>query len=78
MVSITVGNNTSREKVIVDENTTTPRQVLESKEIEYGRATVHMDGCSLKPGDMDKTFADLGVTQQAYLLAVIKADNASK
>ena len=77
MVEITVGTNTSRNKVVVDPDTSTPRQVLESNDVEYGSANVHMDGCSLKPGDMDKTFTLLGITEKAYLLAVVKADNAA-
>jgi hypothetical protein len=76
MIQVTVGNNLNRQKVVVDENTATPRKVLEENEIEYAAATIHMDGCSLKPGDLDKTFADLGVTTQTYLLAVVKTENA--
>ncbi|MBQ3022909.1 MAG: hypothetical protein IJD91_06285 [Clostridia bacterium] len=75
MIKVTVGNNVKRESVIVDENTTL-RTVLEDNGIDYTSGTMHLDGSSLKPGEIDKTFADLGITEKCYLLNVVKADNA--
>ncbi len=75
MIRVTVGTNTSRKNVIVDENTTL-RKVLEDNEIDYSRANVNLDGASLNPGDMDKTFATLGITETCFLIASIKQDNA--
>ena len=75
MIKVTVGNNVKRESVIVDENTTL-RAVLEDNGIDYTLGTMHLDGSSLKPGELDKTFADLGITEKCYLLNVVKADNA--
>lgn len=75
MIKVTVGNNVKRESVIVDENTTL-RAVLEDNGIDYTSGTMHLDGSSLKPGELDKTFADLGITEKCYLLNVVKADNA--
>ena len=75
MVRVTVGTNTSRKNVIVDENTTL-RKVLEDNQIDYSRANVNLDGASLNPGDMDKTFATLGITETCFLIASIKQDNA--
>lgn len=75
MIKVTVGNNVNRESVIVDENTTL-RTVLEDNGIDYTSGTMHLDGSSLKPGEIDKTFADLGITEKCYLLNVVKADNA--
>ena len=75
MIKVTVGNNVKREAVIVDENTTL-RTVLEDNGIDYTSGTMHLDGSSLKPGEIDKTFADLGITEKCYLLNVVKADNA--
>ncbi|MBR2859140.1 MAG: hypothetical protein IKB90_03520 [Alistipes sp.] len=75
MIKVTVGNNVKRESVIVDENTTL-RAVLEDNGIDYTSGTMHLDGSSLKPGEIDKTFADLGITEKCYLLNVVKADNA--
>jgi hypothetical protein len=75
MIRVTVGTNTSRKNVIVDENTTL-RKVLEDNEIDYSRANVNLDGASLNPGDMDKSFATLGITETCFLIASIKQDNA--
>lgn len=75
MIKVVVGNNVKRETVIVDANTTL-RTVLEDNGIDYTSGTMHLDGSSLKPGEIDKTFSDLGITEKCYLLNVVKADNA--
>lgn len=75
MVKVTVGNNIKRNAVIVD-STTTLRSVLKDNGIDYTRGTMHLDGCPLAPGDLDKTFVDLGIGEECWLLNVIKADNA--
>lgn len=75
MIKVTVGNNVKREAVIVDENTTL-RTVLEDNGIDYTSGTMHLDGSSLKIGDLDKTFSDLGIAEKCWLLNVVKADNA--
>lgn len=75
MVKVFVGNNVKRESVIVDGNTTL-RQVLEDAGIDYTRSATHLDGQSLRAGELDKTFNELGVTERCFLLNVAKADNA--
>lgn len=75
MVKVTVGNNVNRKTVIVSENTTL-RQVLEDNNVDYSRGTMHLDGSTLNPGELDKTFAEIGITEKCYLLNVVKADNA--
>ena len=75
MVKVVVGNNVKRETVIVDSSTTL-RTVLEDVGIDYTRGTMHLDGASLNPGDLDKTFAQHGITEKCFLLNVVKADNA--
>lgn len=75
MIKVTVGNNVKRESVIVDSSTTL-RQVLEDAGIDYTRGVMHLDGSSLQPGDLDKTFASFGITDKCFLLNVVKADNA--
>lgn len=76
MIKITVGNNMKRTNKIVDENTTL-RAVLEEADIDYTRGVMHLDGSSLNPGDLDKTFANFGITEKCFLLNVVKADNAA-
>ena len=75
MIKVTVGNNVKRNSVIVDEATTL-RSVLETNEIEYTRGTMHLDGSTLQPGDLDKSFSDMGIREKCFLLNVVKADNA--
>ena len=75
MIKVTIGNNVKRRTVILDENTTL-RQALEDAEIDYSRGTMNLDGSSLYPGDLDKTFADFGIADKCFLLNVVKADNA--
>lgn len=75
MVKVTIGNNLNRETVIIDENTTL-RAALEANDVDYSRGVLHLDGSTLKPGDLDKSFADLGITEKCFLFNVVKADNA--
>lgn len=75
MIKVTVGNNIKRESVIIDEASSL-RSVLESNGIDYTRGTMHLDGSTLQPGDLDKSFADFGIKEKAFLLNVVKADNA--
>lgn len=76
MVQVIVGNNVKRETVVVSPETTL-RKVLEENGIDYARGVMHLDGASLNPGDLDKSFATLGITEKCYLLNVVKADNAA-
>lgn len=55
MIKCTVGNNVRRSSTIVEEQTTL-REVLEANEIDYTRGTMHLDGSTLQPGDLDKSF----------------------
>jgi len=75
MIKVTMGNNVKRSSEILDEHTTL-REALELAEIDYSRGTMNLDGSSLAPGDLDKTFADFGIAEKCFLLNVVKADNA--
>lgn len=77
MIKVTIGNNVKRESVIIDENTTL-RSALEANGVDYTRGVMHLDGSSLNPGDLDKTFASFGITEKCFLLNVVKADNAAR
>lgn len=85
MIKVYVSNNTgSRDYAIIDENTTTPRTVLEEKGVDLSRGTFAMDGASMQPGDMNKTFAALGydgsdpTKNKAFITQISKLDNASR
>lgn len=75
MINVTVGNNTKRERKIVEESTTL-RELLEEAGVDYTRGTTHLDGSTLMPGDLDKSFADLGITSHCFLQNVAKVENA--
>lgn len=76
MIQVTIGNNVARKTVVVSA-TDTLRSVCEANEVDYSRGVMHLDGSSLNPGDLDKSFADFGITEKCFLLNVVKADNAA-
>lgn len=74
MIQVTVGTNTNRKKMVVEANRTL-RSVLEEAELDYSKGTLNMDGATIRPGDLDKTFEELGVTEKCYLVSIVKADS---
>ncbi len=76
MIQVTIGNNLDRKKVLVNPDRTL-RSILEENEFDYSTGNLHLDGSALKPGDLDKTFTELGITGNCYLLSVVKAENAT-
>jgi len=76
MIRVTVGNNVNRTTTPPISANTTLRSVLEDAGIDYSVGVVHLDGTTLQPGDLDKTFADFGITERCYLLRIMKCDNA--
>lgn len=76
MIKVTVGNNVKRETVIVDK-TQTLRKTLEDAGVDYTKGMTTLDGSTLGLGDLDKSFEALGITEKAFLLNVVKADNAA-
>lgn len=76
MIKAIIGNNVSRSQSIIDENLTL-REALEQAGIDYSIGMTSLDGTTLQPGDLDKSFAQFGITEKCYLLNVVKADNAA-
>lgn len=77
MIRVYVGNNLNRTPVDVTSDTTL-RKVLEDANVDYGVGMTSLDGATLKPGDLDKTFEEMGVTgEKCYLLNTAKAVNAA-
>lgn len=80
MINVTIGNNLNRNRYNLDPNTTI-RQALERAGIDYGTGMLSLDGATIGGSDIDKSFAALGYTgepghDKAYLISVVKADNA--
>ena len=76
MIKVFVGNNINRKAVLVDE-TSSLRKVLEDNQIDYSIGITTLDGATLGAGELDKTFAEFGITEQCYLLNTAKAVNAA-
>ena len=77
MINVVIGNNLNRTTAIVNENTTL-RAALESNGVDYSIGMTSLDGSTLRPGDLDKTFAEMGITEKCFLINVVKADNAAR
>lgn len=75
IINITLINNVTK-KTVPTTTDTTVRDFLEANQFEYARRGVLVDGVPLGVGDLDKSFAELGVTGNAYVTSVAKADNA--
>lgn len=75
MIKVYIRNNVGTHEVIIDSNTTL-RSAFESVGVDYTTGMSSLDGSSLRAGDLDKTFADFGVTEKCYLMNVVKTDNA--
>jgi len=77
MFKVYVGNNTDRWSVNVTPDTVL-RDLLEEQHIDWSRGTMHLNGSPLRPGDIDKTFIELGITgeRDCFLLSMQKLDNA--
>lgn len=75
MINVTIGTNTSRKKVIIDQNTKLS-DVLSENRVNTSVGTIHIDGTPIAKSDYDKTLSELNVTDNAYIISVAKADNA--
>lgn len=75
MIKVTLVSNNPRISDIVAE-TMTVRQVLEKHNVGYTNATVSVDGFSLSLGDLDKSLAQLGLTEKTTIAALANKDNA--
>lgn len=75
MIRVIVGTTTQKFEKNYTPNTSL-REILEENAIDYSVAQVMLDGASLQAGDMDKTLADMNVTEKCMLIAVVKAANA--
>ena len=76
VIKVIMGTNTNRVTDMYEGNTTTLRSALEAHDIDYTRG-MNLDGVTLGAGDLDKTFAQMGVTaDKCFLVSVAKQDNA--
>lgn len=55
---------------------TTLRQVLDAQNVNYGTRMIIVDGSTVQPGQLDKTFEQLGITSSCYITAIDQKNNA--
>lgn len=75
MIRVIVGTTTQRNEKNYSAGTTI-RTILEDNAVDYSVAQIMLDGANLHVGDMDRTLADLNITEKCMLIAVVKASNA--
>lgn len=76
MIQVTMISNLEKNTVIVDENKTL-RAAMEENGIDPSVGVVSLDYSPVRPGGLDKTFAEHGITNKCSLSVVAKADNAA-
>ena len=75
IISVKIGTNLNRITITTTSDKTI-RQLLEQEGINYATTTIFLDGDTLHAGDMDKTLAEMNITEKCMLIAVVKAANA--
>lgn len=73
MIKVIVGTTTQRKSIIVPK-TTTIRSILEENDIDYTVGTIHIDGASLTPGEIDKDLEQFGIVEKCNIIVVVKGD----
>lgn len=73
MIKVTLGTNTNRKNITVDPSRTL-KSVLDENGIDYSRGGIHLDGLSVGGEDLNKSFTDHGITEDCFLISVVKSD----
>lgn len=76
MIKVTLGNNSMTPKSVLADENKTLKSVMDENDFNYSMGTMYLNGSPLMDSDLDKTFASLGVTTSAYLLAAVNTKNA--
>ena len=75
MVQVTIGNATSRKKILV-EVTKKVGEIHDENNINYGSARVTCNGETLQAADFGRQLCEIiGDADSCYLMAVVKLDN---
>lgn len=75
MIKIVLGTNTYRKTIIADK-TDVVKNILIANEIDYTTTTIHLDGIPLSTTELNSTLEDLNITDTAYIVGIVKCDNA--
>lgn len=73
MIKCTIGTNTKRTAVMVNPADSI-KSVLNANGIDYSYGNIHLDGLTISGQDLEKSFAEHGVTDACYLISVVKSD----
>ena len=76
MIKVTIGTNTDRQTIMAAPDRTI-KSLFEEANVDYTKGTPHLDGTALKTGEINKTLAELGVTEKCFIISVTKVDNAA-
>lgn len=78
MLKVTVGTSMNRKDMLLPENTTLADAIAVSEITPTSNESFTLNGTPLKRsnGDLDRTFADYGLTNRAVLLSVKNSQNA--
>lgn len=77
MIKIILTTNAGKKEIFANEDATL-REVLDENHVNYGVGATQLDGYTLRPGELDKSFTEHGITESCYLSVVVKSDNAAK
>lgn len=75
IIKVNIGTNSERKAITVDNNATI-KETLTANDVSYQSCVIHLDGLPLNVAELNSTFADLNITDECSLLAVVKASNA--
>ena len=75
IINVTIGTNLNRTEISVTSDKTI-RQLLEENGINYATTTIFVDGVTVQLGQMDKSLEELGITNDCYIIAAQKTENA--
>lgn len=75
MIQVRIGNTTETKTVVV-EKTKTLKEAFDDNGIDYSVATIYLNGCTINPGDLNKSFEDNGIGDSCTLMAIINTKNA--
>lgn len=76
MVKVTLITNNPR-KVVMAEETKTVKQIMDENDVNYGNASVSIDGGVLNAGEINKSLSDLGVKEKVVISVLAHKDNAA-
>ena len=75
MIKVNISNNLKRASEMVERDKTI-KETLETYGFDYTTGSWSIDGSPLRAGEINKTFAEMGVSEKCYLIGVAKTQNA--